>query len=435
MAVQPLELFLRARRECGDVARLRFGPFHAYCFFHPRHVQHVLVGNAANYEKQTRGYRILRVILGNGLVTSEGAFWKRQRRIAQPAFHDRRIHDLTGVMLARAAEHADRWERIAGTGERVDVAAEMSGLTLRIACEALFGHESAGETEAVGEAIGVAIERFLHLAAAPIPYPHLWPTPKNLVLRRALGTLDRVVYAIIAERRQKGADRPDLLSLLMSARDEETGESMNDRQLRDEVLTMLLAGHETTANALAWSFHLLSQHPTAAERLEAELDARFGAGPITVEGLRATPWVSAVLDEAMRLYPPIWALGRRAVAEDHVDGNRIHPGQFVFLSAYITHRHPAMWPDGERFDPGRFVDGDPARRALDTRGGAYFPFSAGQRKCIGEQFALLEGRIILATLARRFRPTGIPGHSVEPEPSVTLRPRGGVPMTIARRAG
>jgi cytochrome P450 len=392
----------------------------------PEHVQHVLVGNAANYTKQTRGYRTLRLVLGDGLVTSEGEHWRRQRRIAQPAFHKERINGFAAVMSAAALDTARGWR---GTTVPVDVAAEMYRLTLRVAGETLFSQDVSGDSDVIGEALGTVIEHFRTLVTLPFPWPELLPTVGNVRFWRARHTLDRVVSDIIAQRRRSGADVPDLLGMFMAARDEETGEGMTDVQLRDEVLTMLLAGHETTANTLAWTLYLLAQNRDVAARLEAEVDAVLGDRAPTPADLRALTYTQQVIKESMRLYPPVWALARKAAAEDVIDGWRVPANTFVFMCQHIIQRHPDLWPDPERFDPDRFAPGrEPPNRF------AYFPFSRGQRMCIGDRFAELEAAIILPVLVRRFRFEVVAGHPVVPEPSITLRPRHGIRMHLRPRA-
>jgi cytochrome P450 len=305
----------------------------------------------------------------------------------------------------------------------------MYHLTLRIAGQTLFSMDVSGASDAVGDALGVLLERFVKLSAAPVPWPEKWPTPANRRFHRAMATLDRVVYDIIAERRRTGADAPDLLGMFMAARDEETGEGMSDRQLRDEILTMLLAGHETTANTLAWTLHLLATHPEAAAKIQAEVDAQLGDRLPVLEDLRALPYTLQVIKEALRLYPPIWALARRAKADDVIGGCHVPAGAFVFMTQWVTHRDPRFWDEPLAFRPERFAPDRPAPERF-----VYFPFSQGQRKCIGDRFAEMEAALILPVLVRRFRFRPVPGHPVVPEPSITLRPRHGLLMTLERRA-
>ncbi len=436
----PLGLFMRALHENGDVVRLRTGPLRAFIFSHPDHVQRVLVGNLANYTKQTRGYIKLRLVLGEGLVTSEGELWKRQRRIVQPSFHPRRVAGFAETMTRCADALADAWEPLARRHATIDVADEMMALTLRVACLTLFSHDvgPSGSNE-VSRAMGDYLSYFTRLVSTPLPFPEALPTPRAARMRRGVRTVHAIVDDLIARRRRRDAADPaaaaeatDLLGMLMAARDEETGEAMSDRHLRDEVVTMLLAGHETTANALTWAFHLLGDHPEVVARLEAELAQVLGGRTPTWDDFPRLTYTGQVLEEVMRLYPPVYVLGRRAEARDVVGGFEIPQGAYVFISQYAMHRHPDYWPDPERFDPDRFAPGAP--KPGGGHRGAWFPFSIGQRLCIGEHFARLETRLVLATLAQRFRLGREHGFPVVPQASVTLRPEHGLQMRLSLRA-
>jgi cytochrome P450 len=435
----PLGVFLRAFREVGDVARLRAGPFTVILLGHPELAQDVLIDNARAYTKGTRGYAILKLLLGEGLVTSEGEHWKRQRRIAQPAFHRRCIDDFAVKMTAIAGELVQEW-REREDGMRIDAAAEMSRITLRIVSETLFSMDVSGESDTIGRALTQALEHFHVLTSSRLPMPERWPTRANRRFNEAVATMNGVVEGIIAERRASPEPVADLLGLLMAATDEETGEHMSDRHLRDEAFTMLMAGHETTANALTFTLHLLSHHPEAQERVHAEVVEVLGDEPLGAEHLSRLPYCWQVLQESMRLYPPAWILGRKA-AEDTVVGEwQIPQGAFVYFSPYVIHRHPDFWDDPESFDPDRF---DPERVAQWRAEGrprlAYLPFSGGQRKCIGDQFARAEALALLAALLRDFAFEPIIGTAPALEASVTLRPKAGLPLRVrqrtAKRAG
>jgi cytochrome P450 len=416
----PIGLMLESFREYGDVVRFRFGPKVAHLISSPEGVNHVLAENNKNYGKQTRGYRNLRYVLGNGLLTSEGESWKRQRRIAQPAFHRQRIAGFAQAMV-RAAEDATA-SLLARRGEIVDMHQEMMRLTLRIVGETLLAYDPTDAADEVGAALafllGIANER----ASRVVAVPPAMPTRENRKFRRALATLDGVVLRMIAERRKKPGDRGDLLSMLMEARDAETGEAMDDRQLRDEAMTIFLAGHETTANALTFSWLLLSRYPAAFRELRAELDGALGGRAPSLEDLPRLGFVRRVLQESMRLYPPAWIIGRSANGADEVGGYVIPARSIVFISPYVVHRHPRHWEDPEGFDPQRFAR-EPVR-------GAYLPFGGGPRMCIGNVFATMEAELVLATIARTLRFELAPGYPVELEPSITLRPRRGVWMAV-----
>jgi cytochrome P450 len=430
----PLGFFLRVREQGGDVVRLRFGPAQVTFLYRPEHVQRVLVDNVSNYIKDTGGYARLRRMLGQGLVTSSGDFWRRQRRIANPAFHHRAIAGFADAMVSAARDRADLWAGSAARGEPLDMAGEMTALTLRIAGETLLGSDISQSSSKLGGALTEALAWYADTVGSAFLFLDYLPTPRNLRFERALGEMKAVVDAVIAERRVEGEPRPDLLGMFMAAVDEETGEGMSDEHLRDEVLTMLLAGHETTANALAWILHLLSLHPEVCRRLEAELERVLGGRDPEMADLPKLTYTTQVIHESLRLYPPVWALGRKAEAEDVIGGHRIPAGEYVFFSPYAIHRHPDLWENPEGFDPSRFAgDGPRGPGGERLHRLAWFPFSGGQRKCIGDRFAMMEAQIILAVLLQRYRLSLVPGHPVVPDPSVTLRPRDGVLMTPRAR--
>jgi len=434
MGRDPLELFERAHRDVGDVVRMRLGPKQIVTLAHPELLHRVLVSERDQYIKQTRGYTMLRLILGDGLVTSEGGFWRRQRRIAQPAFRRKYIAGFANTMTTSARDMADRWQAVADAGATIDVAAEMMQLTLRIAGETLFSRDLTGEAHELGAAVTTVLEAFSPLTQAPIPAPHMWPTPTAHKFRRGIKVLDRVVHQIIAERRATGEPGNDLLGMFMASVDDETGESMTDKQLRDEVMTMILAGHETTANALAWTLYLLSKHPAVDRRVHDELAANVSDDNPAAGVMRAVPYTHQALQESMRLYPPVWVVGRSAVNDTELGGYRIPQGTYVYMPVWVMHRHPALWDNPEGFDPDRFApDRVAARKALGVHKFAHLPFSGGQRKCIGDHFAKMESLLILAVLLQRFRLSLVPGQRVVPEASITLRPRDGLHMRIHNR--
>jgi cytochrome P450 len=390
-------------------------------------VRHVLQDNAANYRKSPL-YDTLRQSLGDGLLTSEGAFWLRQRRIAQPAFHRQRIAALAATMAGAVQETATEWDAVAAAGQPVDIGDEMMRLTRTVVLRTLLGADLGPFTAQIDDAWKVMNE---HIGDSfwSLGITDGWPTPRNRRFQAARAVLRGAVEYAIRQRREQAAGGHDLLSMLMEARDEDTGESMTDEQLRVEVTTFLLAGQETTSLALTWTFYLLSQHPAVRERLEAELDAVLGGRPPVYEDLPNLPFTRQVIDESMRIYPPAWGFSRQALADDELGGYRLPRGWLAFLMPYVLHRVPAYWPDPDRFDPDRFT---PARIAERPKF-AYLPFGAGPRQCIGNQFALLESHLSVATLTQHYRLRLVPGHPVEPWPLITLRPRFGMPMTIERR--
>jgi len=400
----------------GDVARFRFGPRRLYLLAHPDLIRDVLVTRHRNFIKSLALQRS-RVLLGNGLLTSEGPLHLRQRRLAQPAFHRESIAALAADMAGYAAQTADGWR----AGAELDVVREMNRMTLAIAAKTLFGADVQGEAEAVARALTTALEMFKRLTNPLGMLLDRLPVPGTLRIRRAREALDATVYGIIDRRRRSGEDRGDLLSMLLAARDVEgDGGGMTDLQLRDEALTIFLAGHETTANALAWTWHLLALHPDAEAMLHAEVDSALGGRLPTAADLPRLAFTRAVLAESMRLFPPAWVVGRQPLEDFAAGGYRIAAGAVVMMSPWVVHRDPRWWPDPERFDPGRWT---PEAEAALPRF-AYFPFGGGPRKCIGEGFAWMEGVLALATLARRWRLRHVPGSRVTAHPTITLRPAG-----------
>ena len=302
----------------------------------------------------------------------------------------------------------------------------MARLTLKIVGRALLSIDLSDQAEVIGRAFTVGNERFAHFDLGML-MPFL-PTRRNLRFRRAVRTLHQVVDEIIAQRRRERQDQGDLLSMLLDARDEETGKGMDDRQLRDEILTLILAGHETTATALSWTWHLLSQNPSVQQKLETELHEVLGGRPPTLADLRVLNYTGMVLDESMRIYPPVWSIGRSPINDDEIGGYRIPKKSMVMLSQYITHRHPAFWDEPDRFDPERFS----LERSEGRPRYAFFPFAGGPRQCIGNIFALNEANLVLATVAQRYRIKVAPAHPIELQPLVTLRPRYGIKVTLQK---
>jgi len=428
MRRDPLAFVTALAREYGDVVCLGMGgPIRAYLFHHPDGVKHILQDNNQNYVKGPIIGRV-KVLFGEGLFTSEGDFWRRQRRLAQPAFHRERIAGFATTMVRRTAERLARWEPAIERGEPIDVGAEMNALTLTIAGETLFGRDLSGEASDAGRALAVALAVLAHRAMSYVAPPIWVPTARNRAFRRAAATLDALVYDIIDARQRAHATGDDLLGMLMAARDEDTGEGMSRRQLRDEVMTFLLAGHETTAVALAWTWYLLARHPHIAEQARGEVIGCLGDRPPTVADLPRLPLARMVVEEAMRLYPPVWGVGRQTIAADRIGGYDIPAGAIVNLSPWVTHRHPDFWPDPERFDPERFRPGVERTRPRF----AYFPFSGGPRLCIGEGFALMEMQLVVAMVLQRYRLTLVDERPVAPETTLTLRPCGGLRMRAER---
>jgi cytochrome P450 len=418
---------LQARREYGDVAYVGMPGMRRYFVVHPDDVQHVLLDNARNYGKDCFEYASLRLVLGGGLVTSDGELWRRQRKLAAPAFRPRSVAGFADSMARATEEMLGRWEGRANGLEAFDLVPEMIGVALRIVGDALFGFDTA----AVRETIAPAIAKCLYYAIGRAPWslPLKYPTVANVRFRNAIATLHGIVDGIIAERRRRGAERSDLLAMLMAALDEESGEGMDDAQLRDEVLTLLVAGHETTATALSWTFWLLSRHPEVRRRVEEEVDRKLTSHLPGAEDVEKLTWTRQVIDESLRLYPAVWGIARVAKDWDEIGGYELPPRSVLYLAQWATHRHPDFWPNPEGFDPERFA---PEAAAARHRF-AYFPFAGGPRVCIGNNLALLEAVLILAMVSRRYRVDLVPGHPVEPQATITTRPRHGILVTLAKR--
>jgi cytochrome P450 len=422
----PLGYLVNARNVYGDVIRLNFGSNRLVLIVHPDHVKYVLQDNNRNFRK---GYERVQPLLGNGLVSSEGDFWMRQRRLMQPAFHQPMIAAYSQTMTLATQEMLERWQMAAGGGEPLDMLKEMMRLTQVIIVRTMFSSDIGDRADRIGEAFQAALSHFSVFLISPSGLLDKLPTPGNLRYRQGLSTVDNEVYRLIEERRVSGEDKGDLLSRLVLARDEETGEGMSDRQIRDEVLTMFLAGHETTANALAWTWYLLAQHPDVEARLLAEIDGVLAGRMPAFEDISNLRYTRMVFDEALRLYPPAWMFARVAIEADEIGGHPIPAGTGLMISPYLTHRHPDFWVDPERFDPERFSPEQSAQRPRH----AYMPFSYGPRVCIGNNFALTEAVLVLAIVLQRYRLELAPGAKVTPQPLATLKPRPGVPMHLKSR--
>jgi cytochrome P450 len=422
----PLGFLSGVAREYGDVAYFGGVTEELYLLNHPDFIKDVLVTHNASFMKG-RGLQRAKRLLGEGLLTSEPPLHRRQRRLAQPAFHKQRVGAYASLMVDYTLRlERERWE----DGRTLDVAREMMHLTLAIVGRTLFGTETEDEAEEVRAALSASMASF---ARFMMPFAELLgrlPLPANRRFEQARARLDRIIYRIIEERRASGEDRGDLLSMLLKAQDEEgDGTGMSDEQLRDEAMTIFLAGHETTANALSWTWYLLAQHPEAEAKLHEELDEVLAGRPPTAEDLPRLRYTEMVFAESMRLYPPAWILGRRALEDYEVGGYLIPRDSLVILSPYVMHRDPRFFPDPSRFDPERWTPEAKSARPQFS----YFPFGGGPRRCIGEGFAWMEGVLVVATLARKWRLRLAPEQRVEPQPGVTLRPRHGIRMTPERR--
>jgi cytochrome P450 len=425
MRRRPLHYYPEMARQHGDVVRFQVGTYVWHMLRHPDHIKHVLQDHQKNYPR-SRFFNFMKPVVGLGLVTSEGDVWLGQRRLIQPAFQKQRVAAFAAMMTTAAESMVKRWQTAAATGEPLDIVAEMMRLTLEIVGRALFTTDISGEADALGRALYVAMEYINHRMNHPFALPLSVPSPFHLRFRKAMKIMDGVVYGMIAERRRHPGEAHDLLSMLLSARDEETGKGMTDEQVRDQLRTFILAGHETTAMALSWTWYLLSLHPDVDRRLRAEVAAVLGGRTPTMQDLPQLHYTRMVIEESMRIYPPVWASSRDVIADDTIAGYHIPAKSLVILSQYVTHRHPEFWENPEGFDPERFT----LERIAARPRYAYFPFLGGPHQCIGNDFAMMEAQLIVALVVQAYRLHLLPGYPVEPDPIFTLRPRHGVMMTV-----
>lgn len=423
-----LGLMLRGMHEHGDVVRYRIGPSTVHLLCHPDDIAHVFTHHD-RYDKATLASARIRQVTGDGLLVSNGEPWADQRRAIQPAFSSDRVAAFLPLIVEQTQRMLDRWEQAARSGEAIDVASQMMRLTYGIVEQALFSTEATQQVGEIERAITTAMAHTYRRIENPLSVPAFVPTPANRRFRRAMRTLDDRVQQIIADHRA-GRGRDDLLSDLMQRGRSSGCPHFNDRALRNQTITLLLAGHETTANALTWLWHLLGAHGDVADQVHDEAQAVLGdGGPPTMVGVNALQYTSMALRESMRLYTPIWAIVRRVVTDDEVGGYRLRRGTRIVISPYVTHRHGEFWPDAERFDPTRFA----AEQTRAMHRCAYIPFGGGRRFCVGRNLAMLEGVVIAAMVARRFRLRLAPGQRVEMSPGITLRARHGLRMTLQRR--
>jgi len=419
-----LGLLMDATRDHGDVVRFRVGPLVMHLVNHPDHVAHVMIRNRKNYDKASRSSDCLALICGESLLTANGEVWKQRRRTIQPMFHRAAIAGFIDAIAECTQLMLDTWAVKARAGEPVDVASEMMKLTFRVVGRCLFGADLEKESKAVEHAMYVMVLHTYRRWRSILNAPSSWPTPANLRFRRALADVDEIIAGLVVWHRAQPPERPTLLTMLMDSRDAESGVALGDDAIRNEAITFLLAGHETTANGLGWALYLLERHPGWAEAIRGEFRASCGDAIPVMEDLPKLSRALHVFEESCRLYPPIWAMERHVIADDEIGGFHIPKGSGVIISPYTLHRHPAFWEKPEEFLPERFEKRDHE---------AYYPFGAGPRFCIGSEFALAEARVILPMILGRFDLQAVPGQSGEAEPAITLRLKDGFRVMLRER--
>lgn len=422
----PLAYLESVWHDYGDVVQFPIPRPPSYLVNDPEGVRRVLVTNARGYGKSTIQYRSLSLVTGEGLLVADTEAWRRQRPLVQPAFHHETLEHVVSHVDTAVQRLARDWESLPA-GAVVDVDTAMMTTALEVVGHALFGTDLSADAERLAEATLTALEVVVARARVPITPPAWVPTPGNRRLQGAVRELDAAVVRMIRERRGGSVDTPqDMLDLLLAARDD-TGAGLSATEVRDQIVTFIVAGHETVASALSWAWALLAEHPQVQRALQEESDDVLGGRPPTFADYGRLPYARAVLDEVMRLYPPAWLVTRRSLAPDTLGGREIPAGAILILSPWLLHRHPRVWRDPEMFDPSRFLDGSADRTA-------FIPFGAGPRQCIGRDFAYVEGVLILAALAGRFDvafPAGV--HRPAADPLVTVRPVGGVPLRVTPR--
>jgi cytochrome P450 len=417
--------FLSQAQGLGPFVDVEFPMMRSVMLTEPEHIEEVLVTKSKSFSKDIYAQDLKR-LLGEGLLTSEGDFWLRQRRLAQPAFHKERIASYGRTMVDCAEAEVSRWR----DGEVRDVHEDMMRVTLEIVGKTLFGTNVADRAKDIAVALDAVMARYTDPVAMGVPHWDKLPTPGNKRFREGVAMIDSVIRELIAAHRQNRAgDGSDLLAMLLAARDED-GSGMSDQQLRDEVITLILAGHETTAIALSWTWMLLSQHPEVARKLEEELDRVLGDHAPTLADVPKLEYADRVIRESMRLYPPAWSLGRQALVDVTIGGLPIKKGEQIWMIQWAMHRDARFFPEPERFNPERW-SGDMQKKLPRY---AYFPFGGGPRFCIGQSFAMMEAVLLLATFARAYRLTLLPEHPIEPLTAVTLRPKHGLRVRLRRRA-
>ena len=428
---EPLKWIQKWIEDYGDIFRIK-SPFgQATIVAAPELARQVLADHYSHYQQKSQSYIVLRILMGNGLVTSEGEFWRGQRKLVQPAFHRRRLDALFAMMVERTNDFVARFRAAAESGQAVDLTTPLSELTLDIISRAMFSSDVQGAAAEVSRHIAILNDYALHMLRHPWLFllPKRIPTPFTYRPVNSLNSMHRIVNGIIQSRRRGADTHDDLLSMLLSACEEGTGRGMTDEQLRDEVMTIFVAGHETTANAMAWLLYLVSQHPEVEARLREEIDARWASEGLNNQNIFAFTYVRQVIEESLRVYPTIWSVGRRCTEADELGGYQIPVGMNMVVPIFHFHWNDRYWPNPQKFDPSRFTAEN--RPPADSM--IYFPFGAGPRSCVGNHFALQELMIMTVLFHRYFRFRVTRDFKVEPDPLITLRPKDGLKMTLELR--
>lgn len=420
----PLNFLIKTAEEFPSFTQFRFAHLPMTLLSHPETVKHVLQTNNKNYQKGIE-YEHLKPVLGEGLLTSEGDFWLRQRRLAQPAFHRDKIAHFAGQMVTCTEGILKGWEN----KEMVDVHSEMMHLALDIVGRTLLSTNVLDEANEVEKALEISIEESYHRVQALMNLPLWVPVPRHLRYNKSRESLNKIVAKIIEGRRNSTQRYNDLLEMLMDVQDEDTGEKMSDKQLRDEIMTIFLAGHETTANALTWGLYLLSQNPDVEKKYFEEIDTVLGRKTPSLEDMRNMPYLTQIIHEVLRLFPPAWILGRTALADDVIDGHLVKKGNNILISPYQIHRDKNFWENPNDFIPERFTP----EKMKDLHKFVYFPFGGGPRFCIGNNFAMIEMQLIFAMIGQKYKLRLEPGFKVELDPLITLRPKYGMKMQLTKR--
>lgn len=425
MNADVLGMIDKFRPQLGDIFYVDVAVLKILIITKPDYIKYILQENNKNYIKSF-GYEIIKLFLGNGLLTSEGDFWRKQRRLAQPAFHKEKLVEITKQMARSSEILATTLEQVKNEGKEIDITEYMNSVTLDIVSAALFSADVSKNIDVIRNSLTVANEFAMERITAPIKWPVWFPLPSIIKFKKAATELDKVVYGFI-ENHRSAKERPnDLLTMLMDAVDEETGERMSDLQLRDECMTIFLAGHETTSLALSWFWLLMHEHPEEEKKLHEELKTVLNGRTPGFADIPKLKYTKQLIEETMRLYPPAWTIGRRPLEDDVIDGYPIKKGQNILMMAYHVHRHPDYWEQPDKFMPERFSD----ENVKNIKKFAYFPFGGGPRLCIGNSFAMMEMQLVIATLAQRFKFRRTETHEIQKDPLITMRPKDGIKMKV-----